>query len=135
MRSARIQSCLSRLASAFVSRACGLDGADGVCPAVEEFQRVLGAGAGFGAVGEEGQPGVSGEVEPALAELADGGMVEALGTVLWKRTLWVDERVRNVSLWVASSPTSSERSRLRGSRPAAERRMATASVATRSHSL
>jgi hypothetical protein len=37
MRSARIQSCLSRLASAFVSRACGLDAVDGVCPAVEEF--------------------------------------------------------------------------------------------------
>jgi hypothetical protein len=106
-------------------------------PSCRGVQRVLGAGAGFGGVGEEGQPGVSGEVEPveAQAELADGGMVEALGAVLWKRTLWVDERVRNVSLWVASSPTSSERSRLRGSRSAAERRMATASVATRSHSL
>jgi hypothetical protein len=42
--------------------------------------------------------------------------------------------VRNAALCVASSPTRSERSRSYGSRPAAERRMATVSVATRSQS-
>ena len=59
---ARIKSCLSRLASGFVGQR-GFGGVDGGCPAIEEFQPVLGAGAGFGGVGEEGEPRVSGEVE------------------------------------------------------------------------
>jgi hypothetical protein len=49
-------------------------------PAAEELQRILGARAGLGGVGEDRQPGVCGEVEPveAQVELADGGMVEVL---------------------------------------------------------
>jgi AcrR family transcriptional regulator len=62
------------------------------------------------------------------------GWLKCLTPLLWKRTLCAAQRVRNASLWVASSPTRSERSRLYGSRPAAERRMATVSVATRSQS-
>jgi hypothetical protein len=49
-------------------------------PAAEEFQRVLGAGAGLGGVGEDRQARVRGEVESVVAEgeLADFGMVEVL---------------------------------------------------------
>ena len=49
-------------------------------PAAEEVERLLGAGAGFGGVGEERQPGVGGDVEAveAEAELADDGVVEVL---------------------------------------------------------
>lgn len=55
-------------------------GLGGGCPAAEELQRVLGAGAGLGRVGEERQPGVAGELETLVAqfEVADGGMVEVL---------------------------------------------------------
>ena len=71
---------MSRSASALVGRTRRLGGVDGGCPAAEELQRVLGAGAGLGGVGEERQAGVRGEVQPveAQAELANDGMVEVL---------------------------------------------------------
>ena len=59
------------------------------------------------------------------------GWWKCLTAVLWKRTSWAAQRVRNSSLCVASSPTRSERSRSCGSRPAAQRRMATQSPAAR----
>src|SRR3954471_5665212 len=53
-----------------------------------------------------------------------------LAALAWKRTSCEAHRVRNASLWVASSPTRSERSRSYGSRPAAERRIAAVSRAS-----
>jgi len=47
-----------------------------------------------------------------------------LTAVAWKRTLCAAQWVRNASLWVASWPTRSERSRSWGSRPVAQRRYA-----------
>src|SRR6478672_2422388 len=72
---------MSGSALALVGCGRGLGGVDGRCPAAEELQRVLGARAGLGGVGEERQAGVGGEVQPveAQAELADDLMVEALG--------------------------------------------------------
>jgi len=39
------------------------------------------------------------------------GWRRCLRAVVWKRTLWAAQRVRNVSLWVASWPMRSVRSR------------------------
>ena len=60
--------CVAGSASALVGRARGFGGVDRGCPAAEELQRLLGAGAGLGGVGEERQPGVSGEVQPVEAQ-------------------------------------------------------------------
>ena len=66
--------------SAWVGRARRLSGVDRGCPAAEELQRLLGARAGLGGVGEDRQPGVGGEVQPVVGqvEVADDGMVEVL---------------------------------------------------------
>jgi hypothetical protein len=63
-----------------VGRARQLGGIDGGRPAAEECQGLVGARAGLGGVGDDRQPGVSGEVQPVVAELelADDGMVEVL---------------------------------------------------------
>jgi len=65
---------------ALVGRACGLSGVERRRRAPKELQRLLGARARLGAVGEERQPLVCGELQPveAQAELADDGMVEVL---------------------------------------------------------
>ena len=62
------------------------------------------------------------------------GWRRRLVPVSWKRTLWAAHLVRNVSLWVESSPIRVVRSRSRGLRPASERRMATTSLAMWSQS-
>ena len=66
--------------SALVGRSRRLGGVDRGRPASEQVERLLGAGAGFGGVGEERQPVVGGDVEAveAEAELADDGVVEVL---------------------------------------------------------
>jgi len=54
--------CASCSGSALVGRPRGLGKVDGGRPASEQVQRFLGAGAGFGGVGEERQPVVGGDV-------------------------------------------------------------------------
>src|SRR4051812_41363863 len=53
---------------------------DGRRPGSQQVQRLFGAGAGFGGVGEEREPVVGGDVQPVEAEAqrADGGMLEVL---------------------------------------------------------
>src|SRR5438552_6353700 len=71
---------VSRSASALVGCAHRLNSVGGGGPAAEELERLFGARAGLGGVGEDRQPVVCGEVQPvkAQAELADDGMVELL---------------------------------------------------------
>src|SRR3954454_14525657 len=66
-------------ASAEVCRALRL-GVGGGGPAAEELQRVCGAAAGLGGVGDECEAGVGGEVESVVGqvEVADDGVVEVL---------------------------------------------------------
>src|SRR2546429_5035560 len=66
--------------SALVGRARQPSVVDGGRPAAEELERLLGARARLGGVGEDRQPVVCGEVEPVVAEgeIADVWMVEVL---------------------------------------------------------
>jgi hypothetical protein len=70
------------------------------------LERILVARARLGGVGEERQPGVCGEVQPVdvQVEVADGGMVEVLDAGVVEADVVEAQRVRNVALWVASSP-------------------------------
>src|SRR3989442_3036335 len=70
--------------SALVGRARQPSVVDGGRPAAEELERLFGARARLGGVGEDRQPVVCGEVQPvvAQAELTNHGMVELLDTVV-----------------------------------------------------
>src|SRR5947209_5315291 len=68
------------LGSARVGRPRWVGDARSGCPASQEVQRLLGARAWLGGVGEEGQSMVGGDVQAveAEAEIADDGVVEVL---------------------------------------------------------